>query len=97
MQIPEWLIPWLIRFLPEKILGFSTALILKNLPDIQRAGKVIGEVVEKLKDAGHTQEQAEKTAAQMIAKTRTMAPDEEAIWASRTPEDSWMNRQDGPR
>ena len=84
MAIPKWLIPILLRFLPEKILGFSTALLLSNAPEIIEAGRVISGVIEKLQGEGKTEEQAAKATAEMIAKKRDMTFEEEQAWMNRS-------------
>jgi predicted transcriptional regulator len=83
VKVPSWLIPILLLFLPEKIMGFSTRRILENLPEIKKAGDAVSTVIDKLKDEGKSTEQAEKAVAEMIAKDRTMSPLEEVVWANR--------------
>lgn len=83
MRIPAWLIPLLLRFLPERILGFSTRLILSNAPEIIAAGKVVAGVVNKLKEKGASEAQAERAAAEMIANRRVMTFEEEQAWMNR--------------
>lgn len=69
--------------LPSKILGLPTAGLLAAAPDIIAGVKVLGRVIDKLKESGKSEKEATGAAAQMVAKARTMTPDEERIWADR--------------
>lgn len=74
----------LLRLLPAKILGLSTAAIIAALPQIKEAYSAVKGVVDALRAAGHSDATAAKIAFDMIANNkRDKSTIESDAWANR--------------